>query len=255
MFATNAKWWLTPVNKSIMQYRSSDIAVKPLTNQINTVAQLRLNILKLDCKKVQKRKTKITNWLLMRHEHWPFFQYISAHLIKWPVTGLLWTPPAQETAGTYTNIQFEAGAGINQAHVYTEDKIKQISDPLLATTLRKCAPNNRNPLFWGPTSLLVLVMQLLHLSSAKVCRQGLMGGPLEEHGGGEGVTSGSVTRILVSSCTKTKAARKAACWFPGWRFMVLICSFSACHASLLAPPRELSHAARPWSTLATAPTG
>lgn len=109
--------------------------------------------------------------------------YISVRLIKWPVTGRLWAPPALETAGAHINIQFRAGVGINQAHVYTEDKIKQICIPTLATTLWKCAPNNRSPLFCGPTSLLVLLKQLLHPSSAGVCRQGFLGGPLEESEG------------------------------------------------------------------------
>lgn len=43
------------------------------------------------------------------------------------------------------------------------------------------------------------------------CRQGLLGGPLEEPEGERGLTLGSVTESLVSSCTKVKAARKAAC--------------------------------------------
>lgn len=86
-------------------------------------------------------------------------------------------------------------------------------------------------------------------------RQGLLGGPPEEPGGKRGLTLGSVTQGLVSSGAKVKAAHKAPCWFSEWRFMGLICSFSACRASLLVASREPSHPAGPWSTLATAPAG
>lgn len=182
------------MNKNGVRYSAnSGITVKPQW-PITSTQLLSWDWISWKQTKRKKRKSRITNWLLMGHEHGLFFYtflfvytYISVHLIKWPITGLLQAPSSPETAGAYTNIQFGAGAGINQAHVYTENKIEQIWNPTLATTLRKCALNNRSPPFQGPTSGAVLAMQLLHLSSAKVCRQGLLGGPLEEYEGvGEG---------------------------------------------------------------------
>lgn len=140
-----------------------------------------------------------------------FFHMHLSVFNKWSITGRL-SAPARETAGAHINMQFKSSPCL-----HTQDKIKQISDPTLATTLWNCAPKQQSSFFAVAPLLYLFFWSSFCIYLVGVADRGSWVGLRRSprvcagRGGGVGwggVTSDSVTGSLMSSCTKAKAARK-----------------------------------------------